>query len=119
MFSEIKVISFLRYIAHLFSILLIFVVLLLALGENFKSIEKLTLQELLLISSFIIMFVGLLSAWKWEFFGGLLIIIGFAMFYIVNSLYAKNLNLGFFFVLFPLTGLIFIFCCWREKRLTN
>lgn len=68
MFSEIKVISFLRYIAHLFSILLIFVVLLLALGENFKSIEKLTLQELLLISSFIIMFVGLLSAWKWEFF---------------------------------------------------
>jgi integral membrane sensor domain MASE1 len=118
-FSEKSLIFILRYIAHLFSVLLLFVVFLFVIGEGFPSSTKFTTEEVLLTLSFIIMLIGLLSAWKWELFGGLLIILGFATFFIVNSIFSKNINLGFIFYLFPLTGFLYLFCCLRERNLEN
>ncbi|MDX1699122.1 MAG: hypothetical protein R3250_00830, partial [Melioribacteraceae bacterium] len=106
----------LRFFAHLFSVLLIFVVLLLAIGEDFLKLTNLDVMEVLLSLSLLTMLVGLLSAWKWEGIGGILIIAGFALFFLANSYYAKELRLGFFFLLFPLTGLLYLFCCWRDNK---
>ena len=115
-FSEHKFISHTRFIAHLFSVLLIFVVVLLTFGEVFPNISNNLNRELLLSVSLLIMLVGLLTAWKYEGIGGSLIILGFFLFLILNSLFSDFLHLGFFFLLFPLTGILFLFCCLGEKN---
>lgn len=115
-FSEQTFVSTIRYLAHLFSVLLIVVVILLTLGETFPGSSDATSRELLLTFSLIIMLVGLFAAWKWEGIGGSLIILGFLFFLIFNSVFSDFLRLGFFFLLFPLTGILFLLCCLREKN---
>lgn len=112
--SEISIISTLRFFAHLFSILLIFVVLLLAIGEGFPGQTDLNTRDLLMIFSLLVMLGGLLTAWKREGLGGIMILAGFSIFFIVNSLFTNPLRLGFFFLLFPLTGIMYLFCCWKD-----
>lgn len=114
--SEQSVVSTIRFFAHLFSVLLIFVVILLALGETFPGSSNAISREILLTTSLIIMLVGLFVAWKWEGIGGSLIILGFLLFLIINSIFSDFLKLGFFFLLFPLTGILFLFCCLRERN---
>ena len=115
-FSEQSFVSTIRFLAHLLSVLLIFVVVLLALGETFPGTSNAISREVLLTISLLIMLVGLFAAWKWEGIGGSLIILGFLLFLILNSVFSDFLKLGFFFLLFPLTGILFLFCCLREKN---
>jgi len=117
--SKTNIISTLRFFARLLSVLLTLVVVLMAIGEGFPSLSKLTTNELLLTISLLIMLVGLLSAWKWELFGGILILVGFLAFFLINSFSSGYLRLGYFFVLFPLTGVLFLICCTLEKKLKN
>lgn len=114
--SEKSILTGFRFFAHLFSVLLIFVVVLLAMGEDFLKFTNIDVVELLLSLSLLTMLVGLLSAWKWEGWGGILIIVGFGLFFLANSYYSNELRLGFIFMLFPLTGLLFLFCCWRDNK---
>lgn len=113
--SKTKIISTLRFFARLLNLLLILVVALMAIGEGFPSLSKLTTNELLLTISLVIMLIGLLSAWKWELLGGILILVGFLAFFLVNSFSSGYLRLGYFFVLFPLTGVLFLICYKLEK----
>jgi len=115
-FSAQKFISSTRFLAHLFSVLLIFVVVLLTLGETFPNSSSNISRELLLSFSLLTMLVGLLAAWKWEGIGGSLIILGFILLLAFNSLFSDFLHLGFFFLLFPLTGILFLFCCLGERN---
>jgi len=115
-FSEQTFVLTIRFLAHLFSVLLIVVVILLTLGETFPGSSDATSREFLLTISLIIMLVGLFAAWKWEGIGGSLIILGFLLFLILNSVFSDFLKLGFFFLLFPLTGILFLLCCLREKN---
>lgn len=115
-FSEQTFVSIIRFFAHLFSVLLIFVVILLTIGETFPNLSNITSRELLLTFSLLIMLIGLFAAWKWEGIGGGLIILGFLLFLIINSLFSDFLKLGFLFLLFPITGILFLFCCLREKN---
>ena len=115
-FSEQTFVLTIRFLAHLFSVLLIVVVILLTLGETFPGSSDATSREFLLTISLIIMLVGLFTAWKWEGIGGSLIILGFLLFLILNSVFSDFLQLGFFFLLFPLTGILFLLCCLREKN---
>ncbi|MDA3860186.1 MAG: hypothetical protein PF445_03080, partial [Melioribacteraceae bacterium] len=69
-------ISSTRFLAHLFSVLLIFAVILLAFGETLQNTEKVSSREILLTLSLLITLGGLFAAWKWEGIGGTLIISG-------------------------------------------
>ena len=115
-FSEQTFVSTIRFLAHLFSVLLTFVVILLAFGETFPGSSGATIRELLLTFTLLIVLAGLFAAWKWEGIGGSLIILGFLLFLIINSVFSNFLQLGFFFLLFPLTGILFLFCCLRERN---
>ena len=117
--SEKSIISTLRFFAHLFSVLLIFVVVLIAIGEGFLRFSHFDMMEVLLSISLLTMLAGLLLAWKWEGIGGTLIITGFIIFFWANSYYSNELQLGFFFLLFPLTGLLYLLCCWKDKQGDN
>lgn len=115
-FSKRTFIATMRYLAHLFNILLIFAVILLALGETFPNSFNLASREFLLTSSLLVILAGLFSAWKWEGIGGILIIVGFLVFIIINSIFSDYLKLGISFLLFPLTGLLFLVCCFGESK---
>jgi hypothetical protein len=117
--TENNIISSLRYMARLFSVLLIFIVVSLAIGEAFPHPFDLSAKELLFTAALFVLFTGLILAWKWEGLGGSLIIVGFLIFVISNSIISKSLNLGIFLLIFPFTGILYLICCWREKKIIS
>ncbi len=114
-FSAQKFISSTRFLAHLFSVLLIFVVVLLTIGETFPNSSNNISRELLLSFSLLTMLVGLLAAWKWEGIGGSLIISGFLLFLILNSVFSDFLHLGFSFCFFLLLESYFYSAVLEKK----
>lgn len=114
--TETKIISVIRFFARLFSILLLFIVISLAIGEVFPHPFNLSGKELLFSIALLVMLFGLIMAWKWEGLGGSLIIFGFLLFFISNSLLSNSLRLGIFLLIFPITGVLYLICCWREKK---
>lgn len=114
--SENTIISTFRYLAHLFSILLIFVVILLAIEKSFPGKTSISLKEILLSFSLLTMLIGLISAWKWEGIGGSLIITGFVSFFLVNSNYSSELNFGFFFFAVPFYRTIILVLLLERKK---
>lgn len=115
-FSDQKFISIIRFLAHLFSVLLIFTVILLTFGETFPSSSNFSTREILFTFTLLIILFGLFAAWKWEGIGGTVILLGYILFLIINSVFSDFLNLGFYFLLFPLTGILYLFCCFGEKN---
>lgn len=117
--TENSIISTLRYTARLFSVLLIFIVVSLAIGEAFPRPFDLSYKEMLFTAALLVMLIGLFLAWKWEGIGGSLIIVGFLIFVISNAIISKSLNLGVFLLIFPLTGTLYLICCWRGKKIIS
>ncbi len=117
--SSSSLLSVIRYIARLFSILLIVLVVMLSIGEGLPNPVTLSSVELLLFASLLIMLVGLVLSWQKEDTGGIITILGFILFFIVNSVSSGSLRLGFFFLLFPLTGILFVLCCRIDKRILS
>ena len=108
-----------RYIARLFSILLIVLIVTLSLGEGLPDPATLSSVDLLFFGSLLIMLVGLILSWQKENTGGLLLILGFVIFFVVNSFSSNSIQLGIFFLLFPLTGILFVLCCRIDKRIID
>ncbi len=110
-FDEKRIINLLRWLTRILGILLIFVIVLFAVGERLPNPFALTANEQLGFVALIIMLTGLILAWKFEGMGGLLVIIGYIFFVALNS---KILGAGVFMI-FPIVGLSFLFC-WQRTR---
>ena len=117
--SPNNLLSVIRYIARLFSILLIVLVVMLSIGEGLPNPSTLSSTAMLLFASLLTMLVGLVLSWQREHAGGVITILGFILFFIVNSVSSGSLRLGFFFLLFPLTGILFVLCCRIDKRILS
>ena len=115
-FSIDRIIPSMRWLARLFSILLIFLVISLAIGDGYPGPGDISFTDLLLFAVLLLMLAGFIVAWWFEGIGSIMIIGGFILFLIINSLDTESLSLGIFFGLFPLTGLLFSVCCWRSKK---
>lgn len=110
-----KIVIAVRWIARLISILLLALVVMLALGEGFPSPFTFTSIEFLLFVALLIMLAGFILAWRNEGLGGLLILVGFLMFFLTNYIGSRSFKLGIFFLLFPVSGIMFLFC-WHRCR---
>jgi len=110
-FDEKRIINLLRWLTRILGILLIFVIVLFAVGEGLPNPLALTANEQLGLVALIIMLAGLILAWKFEGMGGLLVIIGYIFFCIIER---QILRQGVFFI-FPVVGLSFLLC-WRRTR---
>lgn len=111
-----KIVLAVRWLARLISIMLLALVIMLAFGEGFPSPFSLTSLEFVLFAALIIMLAGFLVAWKNEGLGGILILIGFLIFFITNYAGSNSFNLGIFFILFPVSGAMFVFCWFGCRR---
>ena len=110
-FDEKRIINLLRWLTRILGILLIFVIVLFAVGEGLPNPLALAANEQLGLVALIIMLAGLILAWKFEGMGGLLVIIGYIFFCIIER---QILRQGVFFI-FPVVGLSFLLC-WRRTR---
>jgi len=112
--EETKFLRIVRLAARVLSAFLLFIIFLFFFGEGFPNPTTLTAKELLLFAALIIMAAGLIISVKRELHGGVITIIGYLFFAVVN----KSVVAGPIFPMFFVVGLLYIFHWWKWGRLT-
>jgi hypothetical protein len=112
-----------RWFARISGSLVLLFVLFLAIVEGLTgpppgSSGKLTGSDIPLMTGMITMLVGIVVAWFREGIGGLLMIGGFVFFF-VNELKSEKGFGAWFLVIFPIIGLLHLFCWWQSRRLKS
>ncbi len=82
------------------------------------SSGKLNERDIPLMTGMIVMLVGIVVAWFREGIGGLLMIGGFIPFLVDELKSEKGFN-AWFLVIFPLIGLLHLYCWWQSQRLRS
>lgn len=109
---EINIEKGIRIVARFLGGTLFLMTAVFALSEGLPNPLALDLRQELTLISIVIMLVGLILAWKLEGIGGIVILIGYLVFAIINP---KTVAFGVI-LLFPLTGALFIICWWRSRN---
>ena len=113
-----------RWFARILGSLILLFVLLMAIGEGFfmepppGSSGMLTKRDIPLMTGMLVMLVGIVVAWFREGIGGLLMIGGFIPFLVDELKSEKGFN-AWFLVIFPIIGLLHLFCWWQSRRLKS
>ncbi len=93
--------------------LLFLILIAFAIGEGIPNPIKQPFAVQIEMIAMLIMWLGLLIAWKSELIGGILILLGYTCFCGVEW---QAPNIKFPFGLFLLAGLLYIFSWWHGKR---
>ncbi|OQX73415.1 MAG: hypothetical protein B6D59_05845 [Campylobacteraceae bacterium 4484_4] len=80
------------------------------IGEGFPSISSLSAEEIVLFFDFIVIWIGLLIGLRWEIWGGLMVILGVVVFYLVMYLFSHQVPRGAILLLFGLAGMGLVYC---------
>jgi len=112
--GEAKYLKIIRLIARVLSAFLLFIVLLFLLGEGVPNPVSLSQKELLLFIAFFLMGAGIIISLRRELYGGVLSIIGYVIFAIIN----KTIFAGPIFPFFFIVGLLNLIHWWKSGRLT-
>jgi hypothetical protein len=110
-----------RWFARILGSLVLLIVLSIAIGEAFfmepppGATGKLTNRDIPLMGALVIMLVGIVVAWFREGIGGLLMIGGFIPFLVEELKSERGFN-AWFFIIFPIIGLLHLFCWWQSRR---
>ena len=113
-----------RWFARILGSLVLLLVLLVVIGEGLfmepppGSSSKLKERDIPLMAGMITMLVGIVVAWFREGIGGLLMIGGFIPFLVDELKSEKGFN-AWFLVVFPIIGLLHLFCWWQSRRLKS
>jgi len=118
-----KAVHVVRWIARISSGFIAALILLIFIGEGvaegFGLILQLSIHESMMMIAFIAGWIGLLLGWKWELYGGLLVICGVVVFYLLNYLFTNTLPGGPFFLIFAFPGPLFLYCGLQTRRELN
>ncbi len=118
--GNIKV-SVVRWIARISAGVMAALILLIFVGEaladGFDPLLNLTIRESGMMMAFFAVWLGLLLGWKWELYGGLLIICGVAAFYLLDYLFSGTFPRGPFFLIFAAPSLLFTYCGWQTMKM--
>lgn len=108
-----------RWTARIVGSLLVLLVLAIFVGEGIfegtSGLAGLEIRDYVMFAAMFAMVAGLALAWKWEGIGGGLAILGFVTFWLANYLSTGRLGAGWVVGLFPLVGLLFVYCWWRNR----
>ncbi|MDJ0836079.1 MAG: hypothetical protein QNK37_06145 [Acidobacteriota bacterium] len=108
-----KALAVLRYLARIPAALLALLVLTFAVGERL-DVTVLTAKESLLMSFMFVMWIGLILGWLRENLGGILVLAGFAAFYITEWVTRGSVPFSWVFMLFPVCGLLYLLSWWMH-----
>jgi hypothetical protein len=114
--SDTQSIRIIRWTARIISILIISLFLLFFIGESVTEHHP-NAEPIAIINIVVgvLMIGGLVVAWKWEFLGGLISVIGFIGVGIVNP---RSFTLPMMY-LFLLPAILFLICAWKSRSLRS
>ena len=113
-----------RWFARILGSIVLLLVLSMAIGEGLfmepppGSSGMLKEKDIPLMAGMIIMLAGIVVAWFREGIGGLLMIAGFIPFLVDELKSTKGFN-AWFLVIFPMIGLLHLFCWWQSRSLKS
>jgi hypothetical protein len=107
-------IRIIRWITRIVTLLVAIMVIVLFLGEEVFSGEKRDGIDISIMAAIsgIMMIGGLLVAWKWEIWGGLISLVGFAWIVWFNP---DGRSMPVMYLLFGLPALLFVICGLVQK----
>ena len=109
-----------RWFARIVGLILVLFFLLMVLVYIIEpqGAGKITLTEIPLIFGMIAMLAGIIIAWFREGFGAFLNIGGFLLF-LASELITNNGFNAWFIIVYPVIGLLFLFCGWQDRKTTQ
>ena len=109
-----------RWFARILGSLLVLLVLVMFIGYAIEpqGTGDMTLQDIPLIIGMIAMLIGIIIAWFHEGIGGLFLIGGFIPF-LVDELQSGQGYNAWFLAVFPLIGLLHLFCWWVSSKIRS
>lgn len=107
---ERRLLVFIRWTARVTSAILAALIALFFLGDDLSPSTDLTAHELVLLSLFLLVWLGLLVGWRWEAVGGLAVVGGTAAFYILEYLFTATFPRGPYFPVIAVPGFLFLYC---------
>ncbi len=118
-----KIMRVIHWAARIWSALMAGMILLIFIGEGIHSgfgpMPHLTPRETVMMIAFVIVFVGLVLAWRWEILGGSLLVLGMAAFYLLDYLFSGFFPRGPVFLLIASPGVLFLVHGVREKSVVE
>jgi len=109
-----------RWIARIWAALMAAFILFMFFGDAVMAgiipIFQLTFRESLLMAAFVIVFIGLILAWKWERLGGWMIVGGMTAFYFLNFAFSGDIPRGPFFLIIATPGILFLFSFYYKGK---
>lgn len=120
MFSFDFTVSSIRWIARVMGVCVIGLVVAFFIGEGGFNPLRATPHESLQMLSVLLTCAGLLAAWRWELFGGMLAVSGMLLFYALDFAAKGHFPRGWVFGAIGLNSLLFILAwlistkSWRE-----
>jgi hypothetical protein len=114
-----RFLTVLRWIARVWSLLIVAIILLIALTPDPYAVEPVPLADWLLLSLFAVAAVGLLIAWRWEAMGGTIAIASVVVqnvgFGIVHGFWQALAHVAVAGPPFLLPAVLFLLC-WALSR---
>ena len=104
-----------RWIARILGLVLVFVVISITIQNGIQNLLGLGLANIILNLCLLLMLIGIIIGLKWDTAGGVIIIVGFTSFWIVNIITTGTIRLGWVFPLFPIVGAFFLIYGLRKK----
>ncbi len=114
------IITIIRWIARIWAALMAAFILFMFIGnaavDGIGPIFHLTFRESLMMSAFVIVFVGLILAWKWERLGGWMIVGGMLAFYVLDFAFSGTFPRGATFLIIALPGILFLISYYASNK---
>ncbi len=115
-----KMRKILRWIARIWASLMAAMILFIFIGDaaadGIGPIFHLTFREILMMAAFLIVFVGLVLAWKWERLGGWMIVGGMLAFYSLDFAFSGAFPRGATFLIIAMPGILFLISFYANNK---
>jgi hypothetical protein len=105
----------LRWLANAAGLLMVIVFLMFFIGEGGFNPLRVTMKESLLMICFLVACGGLVVALRNEAIGGLMAIMGMAIFFLIELISRGDIPRSLFFSIIPMIGFLHLFCFWQER----
>jgi hypothetical protein len=113
--STSRMTGMLRWLANAAGLLMVIVFLMFFIGEGGFNPLKATMKESLLMICFLVACGGLVVALRNEAIGGLMAIMGMAIFFLIELISRGDIPRSLFFSIIPMIGFLHLFCFWQER----
>ncbi len=101
--------QFLRWTARIIGSMIALLMIVVVVGEG-VWLNQISMIQLLMSTALAVSWVGLLIGWKWEGFGGTLVLSGLAAFYLLNLSESGSFPSGWPFPSIAFPGILYILC---------